>query len=177
MLRNIHVSIVVFFAFSTIAFGLNAQKSQIQINKVERPPTLKDKQPWLFVTNGTVNVNAKNKNKDWVVVVYTKSSAGGRLQLQQIGEGKTREPNIKILKFGSENKTNWKMIIWLGNQEIVELAYQVYAVVLKKFAQEDGVNLINTTDDKYKTIEEVISVLNKQKFNALVYTKKDIDTY
>lgn len=146
------------------------------------------KKDYFYDVTGTVTISkAARKAKDLVVLVYTKSGEGGKVQLQTTGkpEDRDQEPRveeIKDLKFDG-NTASWKMRVWFGDANDKDPGYQVFAVVIPSFTEQQGTRLLNLTDNRYKQFrpkapaetETVLTVLEKEGFRPIVHTSKKVD--
>jgi hypothetical protein len=172
----------VFAGFVGLSRGLAYWQDapRIQIDKVTHNPNLKNL-PQVFDAEGTVTITPQTRGAgDFVVVVYTRSDDGGRIQLQMLGsaEDNSQEPRKESLAFGNTNAANWRVRIWLGSKDKFDPSYTVYAVVIKAFSHEDGKRLISLTHNEFTKFESIIPVLQKAGFQPLVWTdKKGVERY
>ncbi len=123
-------------------------------------------EPQIHKVRGMATISSGIKQEDVSILIYTKSGGGGNIQLQMLGSGHEREPNIAYWQDNGE----WETEIWLGKKEPTpETFYWVYAVAIQNFnTATDGGRLITSTNDRYRNFEgEVLDVLKQGNFKLL----------
>jgi len=135
--------------------------------------------PQIYNIEGTVTIPSETRKKgSYVVIIYTRSGEGGKVQLQMLGEEGEREPRTGELTFEKGSTSEWIIPIWLGTKEKYDPFYRVYAVIVNALDDDAAKRLIRLTHDRYtKFKEEVLDILRQEKFtpfNPLVWTDKKV---
>jgi len=161
--------------------ALGQDTLRIRIEKVAHNPQLRNR-PEIFDVEGTVTIPSEiRKRGSFVILSYTESESGGKIQLQMKGTAAdgTQLPNSKELVFDKPLSTiSWRMRIWLGTKDEFDPSYTVYAVIVRTFIDEEGKSLINVTHDQYTKFKDVLDILRQKGFNPLIWTvKKEVERF